>query len=180
MSISVHLASGDCFRLGFAFLHGQRQRRRIRVQSSLGCFISSCVMSLGVGVGQRKFDDFWDRAKVWLDPPVVWTAHSRHLTTCRTPLGAYPFREPRAYDCPKGSGFALRGAKCGSPDASHPIPSDQRRHAQNGEHSTDPRGVSTWVERTRERQNFASCSRTWSVAVGSAINAFRAVFDGSR
>ena len=69
----------------------------------------------------------------------------------------------------------LHGANCGSPDASTPIPADQRRHAQNGGHSTDSRGVSTWVERTRERQNVASCTRTWPVTVVSAINAFRAV-----
>ena len=31
------------------------------------------------------------------------------------------------------------------------------------------------LERTRKRQNSASCTRTWPVTVGSAINAFRAV-----
>ena len=35
--------------------------------------------------------------------------------------------------------------------------------------------MSTWVERTREGQNFASCKRTWPVTVGSAIDACRAV-----
>ena len=47
---------------------------------------------------------------------------------------SYPFSEPRGYDCFKGSGFALHGANFGGVDASPPIPSDQRRHTQNGGH----------------------------------------------
>ena len=61
----------------------------------------------------------------------------------------------------KGSGFVLHGANFGSPDALPPVPLNQRR--PTGGHSTSTRGLSMWTERTRIRQNLASCTRTWPV-----------------
>ena len=55
--------------------------RSLSSQLALGCFLSSCVTLLGVGVERRQFDNFRDRSKVWLESLVVWTAHSHHFTT---------------------------------------------------------------------------------------------------
>ena len=64
--------------------------RSLSCELALGCFISSCVTLLRVGLEQRHFDNFWDRSKVCLASLVVWTAHSRHLTKCRRQLDAFP------------------------------------------------------------------------------------------